>query len=137
MSFKSSATSAASQLPATGAEPASSPSLRPIANLNLIEAQRSQIRSIFQDASVQGLSQDQVRGRIEAVLTPAQRSQLQSDLLASREQAAPPVAAAETPAPASSPVATLPNGVTETDIRNQVAAANAVILNQFRYEVSQ
>jgi S-adenosylmethionine:tRNA-ribosyltransferase-isomerase (queuine synthetase) len=32
-------------------------------------------------------------------------------------------------------VATLPNGVTETGIQNQVAAATSVILNQLQYEV--
>jgi len=80
MSFISStSTSLASSLYATVATTTSN-SLRPFANLNLTEAQRKQIRSIFQQAQSQGLSQTQIQQQINAVLTPAQQSQLQSDI---------------------------------------------------------
>jgi Spy/CpxP family protein refolding chaperone len=59
---------------------ASSNSLRPFANLDLTEDQRTQIRSIFQQAKSQGLTQTQVQQAINAVLTPAQQQQLQSDI---------------------------------------------------------
>jgi Spy/CpxP family protein refolding chaperone len=60
----------------------SSTSLRPFANLNLTEDQRTQIRSIFQSAKTQGLSQSEVQEQINAILTPAQQTTLQSTLAA-------------------------------------------------------
>jgi Spy/CpxP family protein refolding chaperone len=60
----------------------SSTSLRPFANLDLTEDQRKQIRSIFQTAKSQGLSQSQVQQQINAILTPAQQTTLQSDIAA-------------------------------------------------------
>jgi Spy/CpxP family protein refolding chaperone len=60
----------------------SSTSLRPFANLNLTEDQRTQIRSIFQNAKTQGLSQSEVQQEINAILTPAQQTTLQSDIAA-------------------------------------------------------
>lgn len=60
----------------------STTSLRPFANLNLTEDQRTQIRSIFQNAKTQGLSQSEVQQEINAILTPAQQSTLQSTLAA-------------------------------------------------------
>jgi Spy/CpxP family protein refolding chaperone len=60
----------------------SNTSLRPFANLNLSEAQRTQIRSIFQNAKSQGLSQSEVQQQIGAILTPAQQTTLQSNLAA-------------------------------------------------------
>jgi Spy/CpxP family protein refolding chaperone len=80
MSFISSTTSSlASSLYATVATTTSN-SLRPFANLNLTEAQRTQIRSIFQQAKSQGLSQSQIQQEINAVLTPDQQAQLQTDI---------------------------------------------------------
>jgi Spy/CpxP family protein refolding chaperone len=78
MSFVSSV--ASSSLFATTVATTTSTSLRPFANLNLSEDQRSQIRSIFQQAKSQGLSQTQVQQAINAVLTPDQQAQLQSDI---------------------------------------------------------
>jgi Spy/CpxP family protein refolding chaperone len=70
---------------ATGAlsaftSPSGSPTLRPFANLGLTEDQRTQIRSIFQQAKSQGLSQTDLQKQIDAVLTPAQQQTLQSNL---------------------------------------------------------
>jgi signal transduction histidine kinase len=52
----------------------------PFANLNLTQAQQTQIQQIFQNAQNQGLSAQQVQAQINAVLTPAQQSTLQQDL---------------------------------------------------------
>jgi Spy/CpxP family protein refolding chaperone len=68
----------------------SSTSLRPFANLNLTEDQRKQIRSIFQTAKSQGLSQTQVQQEINAILTPAQQTTLQSDIAAQTGNAGNP-----------------------------------------------
>jgi Spy/CpxP family protein refolding chaperone len=81
----------------------SSNSLRPFANLNLSEAQRTQIRSIFQTAKSQGLSQSQVQQQIGAILTPAQQTTLQSDLAAQNTTSS-------TPPPPGGNLFTNPNG---------------------------
>jgi Spy/CpxP family protein refolding chaperone len=86
MSFVSSV--ASSSLFATTIAPGSTTSLRPFANLNLTEQQRTQIRSIFQQAKSQGLSQADVQQQINAVLTPTQQAQLQSDIQAFQNQSA-------------------------------------------------
>jgi Spy/CpxP family protein refolding chaperone len=57
-----------------------STSLRPFANLNLTEDQRTKIRSILQSAKSQGTSQTDVQSQINAVLTAAQQQTLQSNL---------------------------------------------------------
>jgi Spy/CpxP family protein refolding chaperone len=51
-------------------------SLRPFANLDLSEDQRSKIRSILKSAKTDGLSADQVQQQINGVLTSAQQAQL-------------------------------------------------------------
>jgi Spy/CpxP family protein refolding chaperone len=60
--------------------PDGSQSLRPFANLDLSEDQRTQIRSILQQAKSQGLSQTDVQNQIDGVLTPDQQTTLQSDV---------------------------------------------------------
>jgi Spy/CpxP family protein refolding chaperone len=50
-----------------------STSLRPFANLNLTEDQRTKIRSILQSAKSQGTSQTDVQSQTKAILTPAQQ----------------------------------------------------------------
>jgi Spy/CpxP family protein refolding chaperone len=57
-----------------------STSLRPFANLNLTEDQRTKIRSILQNAKSQGTSQTDVQSQINGVLTPGQQQTLQSNL---------------------------------------------------------
>ncbi len=59
---------------------AASTSLRPFANLDLSEDQRTQIRSILQNAKSQGLSQTDVQQQISGVLTPDQQATFQSDV---------------------------------------------------------
>jgi len=229
MSFISSV--ASSSLFATTIANTTTSSLRPFANLDLTEQQRTQIRAIFQQAKTQGLSQTQIQQQINAVLTPAQQTTLQNDIsqfqsqnsaatgtssstsstssATSSTQTPPNPSSTDDPlddltltttqqsqidqvlqeaqagtitqsealaqitnllTPAqqtllqhdeqtartqvsgrrssggdststlnaslsSSSVATLPNGVSETDIQNQVAAATSVILNQLQAEV--
>jgi len=219
MSFISSV--ASSSLFATTIANTTTSSLRPFANLDLTEQQRTQIRAIFQQAKTQGLSQTQIQQQINAVLTPAQQTTLQNDIsqfqsqnsaatgTSSSTQTPPNPSSTDDPldnltltttqqsqidqvlqeaqagtitqsealaqitnllTPAqqtllqqdeqtartqvsgrrssggdststlnaslsSSSVATLPNGVSETDIQNQVAAATSVILNQLQAEV--
>jgi Spy/CpxP family protein refolding chaperone len=60
----------------------STASLRPLANLNLTEAQRTQIRDIFKSAKSSGLSHTQVQDQVNAVLTPDQLAQLQNNTAA-------------------------------------------------------
>ncbi len=50
------------------------------ANLDLSQAQQTQIQQILQNAQNQGLSPQQVQAQVNAVLTPAQQSTLQHDL---------------------------------------------------------
>jgi len=56
-----------------------STSLRPFANLDLSQQQRSQIRSILSNAKSQGLSESQVQSQINGVLSPQQQQTLQTD----------------------------------------------------------
>ncbi len=121
--------------------------LQPFANLDLTETQRTQIRSIFQNAKSEGLSQAQVQQQISAVLTPQQQQTFQTDVQnaqsthsgrhhhhhggggSSSQSNADSITS-------STPSATAPtNGLTETDVQNQVAAANSVILQQLQNEV--
>jgi Spy/CpxP family protein refolding chaperone len=55
----------------------------PFANLNLTSAQQSQIEQIFTSAKTNGTSQTGVQSQINAILTPTQQQQLQSNLAAS------------------------------------------------------
>jgi Spy/CpxP family protein refolding chaperone len=57
-------------------------SLRPLANLDLTEDQRTQIRSIFKTAKTDGSTQAQVQQQILAILTPTQQTQFQNTIAA-------------------------------------------------------
>jgi len=59
--------------------PQNGQSLQPFANLDLTESQRTQLRSIFQNAKQNGTSPSQVQQQVNAVLTPQQQQTLQSD----------------------------------------------------------
>jgi Spy/CpxP family protein refolding chaperone len=63
--------------------------LRPFANLNLSEDQRTQIRAILKNAKSQGLSETQVQGQIGEVLTPEQQATLQAGQQNAQSQAQP------------------------------------------------
>jgi Spy/CpxP family protein refolding chaperone len=55
-------------------------SLRSLANLDLTEDQRTQIRSILKAAKSQGLSQTEIEQEINAILTTSQQTTFQSDI---------------------------------------------------------
>jgi Spy/CpxP family protein refolding chaperone len=59
-----------------------SSSLRPFANLDLTEDQRSQIRAIFKTAKADGSTQTEIQQQILAILTPTQQTQFQTNLAA-------------------------------------------------------
>jgi Spy/CpxP family protein refolding chaperone len=75
--FATSATNTFASLPNTNAQ-----AVNPFANLNLTPDQQQQIAQIFQNAQTQGLTPAQVQNQVNAVLTPAQQSQLKNDLQA-------------------------------------------------------
>jgi Spy/CpxP family protein refolding chaperone len=76
---------------ATGGSSSPDPglSLRPFANLDLSESQRTQIRTILKNAQSQGLAPDAVQSQIAAVLTAAQQAQLQANQAQAASQGGP------------------------------------------------
>jgi Spy/CpxP family protein refolding chaperone len=65
---------------ATTTSTATSNSLRLFSDLDLTEDQRTKIRSIFKNATSQGLSQSEIQSQINAVLTPAQLTKFEDDI---------------------------------------------------------
>ncbi len=59
-----------------------SQSLQPFSNLDLSEAQRTKLRSIFNAAKQDGTAPTDVQQQVDSVLTPAQQQTLKSDLAA-------------------------------------------------------
>ena len=102
-----------------------------LSNLNLSSSQQSQINTILQNASSDGLSQSDVLTQIETVLTPAQQSALLQDV-----QTAQAYVSGQSQSGSGGTTATLSNGVSETDIQNQIAAATSLILQQFQSNVT-
>ena len=74
----------------------SSNSLQPLANLDLTEDQRTQIRAIFKTAKTEGLTQEQIQQQILAILTPTQQTAFQNDIAA---QSSGTQSASSTPPP--------------------------------------
>jgi hypothetical protein len=122
------------------ASPQSQQSLQPFANLDLTQAQRTSLRSIFTNAKQNGTSQAQVQQQVDAVLSPAQQKTLQSDLSAFRAEhhhhgqadAAPADSAAST----GSASGTTPTAASSTtalsliaNVQNQIAAATSTLNN--------
>jgi Spy/CpxP family protein refolding chaperone len=107
-------------------------------NLTLTTTQQSQIDQILQEAQSGTITQAQALAQITSLLTPAQQTLLQQDEQTAQTQVSGRRHRGDDTSSTSSStsVATLPSGVTETDIQNQVAAATSVILNQLQYEVS-
>jgi hypothetical protein len=131
-----------------------STSLRPFANLNLSEDQRTQIRSILQNAKSQGLSQTDVQQQISGVLTPDQQATFQSDVQnaqsarsghhhhhgggghASSTDSSSSTATAPTDALGAPAADSSGTSVTEASIQNQIAASNAIQQAQLQSEYS-
>jgi Spy/CpxP family protein refolding chaperone len=135
--------SAAQSYASVGAQ--SQQSLQPFANLDLTEAQRTQLRSIFSAAKQNGTSQADVESQVNAVLTPAQQQALASDIKAggghsgrhhhqaqnaSTSQASPPESATSA---AASPPTTILAAI--TNIQNQAVAAQSTILDNLQQQV--
>ena len=122
---------------------AGSPGLRPFANLDLTEDQRSKIRSILQTAKSQGTAPADVQKEVSAVLTPAQQATFASDVQNARNagsgrhhhhgggghgdsNTASSSSSDSAPADAlGAPLATSVS-VTEASIQKQIAAANGI-----------
>lgn len=134
-------------------------SLRPFANLDLSEQQRTQVRSVFQNAKSQGLTQAQVKDQIDAILTPDQQATLQADQAAQPAQPSQPdvqnapsansghhhhhhhgaggssSSSSDPTAASSSSAASSSAGLTETDVQNQVLAAASLTQQQIQNDV--
>jgi hypothetical protein len=119
-------------------------SLQPFGNLDLTEAQRTQIRSIFTSAKQDGTSQSDVQSQINAVLTPAQQTTLAGDKAAGSghhhhhesESTSQTSATSDGSTPAASstsPASTILNTV--TNIQNQVAAAQSTLVENLQQQV--
>ena len=87
--------------------------MRQLANLDLTEAQRSQIRSIAQNAKTSNLSAAQLQSQIDTVLNPQQQATLQADRSARSTV----------------------NGLTLEDLQNQSAAGDALSQQQLASEL--
>jgi Spy/CpxP family protein refolding chaperone len=113
----------------------------PLDNLTLTTTQQSQIDQVLQEAQAGTITQSEALAQITNLLTPAQQTLLQQDEQTARTQVSGRRSSGGDSTStlnaslSSSSVATLPNGVTETDIQNQVAAATSVILKQLQAEV--
>lgn len=125
-----------------------STSLRPFANLNLTEDQRTKLRSILQNAKSQGTSQSDVQQQIDGVLTPDQQATLKSDVQNAQSarsghhhhhggggQTPPPSDSSSSDTTATdalgAPVTTS-TSVTEASIQRQIAAANGIQQEQLQ-----
>jgi Spy/CpxP family protein refolding chaperone len=82
--------------------------LRSLANLDLTEDQRTQIRSILKAAKSQGLSQAEIEQQINAILTTSQQTTFQSDI-ANAQNAQSSQNSGPPPPPGGNPFAD-PNG---------------------------
>lgn len=122
-------------------------SLQPFSNLNLTEAQRTQLRAIFQSAKQNGTSQADVAQQVNAVLTPAQQQTLAADLKAggaghhrhhhgggdgSTAQSGSSSGSTTTPS-AVSPSSSILDTI--TNIQNQVAAAQSTLTGTLQQQV--
>jgi Spy/CpxP family protein refolding chaperone len=107
----------------------------PLANLALTDDQKSKIDTILQNAQTSGTSQADVLAQIEAVLTPSQQSAFLQDVQTAQANVSGQ-SQSGSGGTSSSTTATLTNGLTETDIQNQIAAATSLILQQFQHDVA-
>ena len=128
--------------------------LRPFANLDLTEAQRSQIRTIAQNAKTANLSASQLQGQIERVLTPQQQAMLQADQTSGAASGtrhhhvggSSASAAASSQNAVTDPLTILGqdatsstisnvNGLTLEDLQNQAAAGDSLAQQQLASEL--
>jgi hypothetical protein len=121
-------------------------SLQPFGNLDLTEAQRTQIRSIFTSAKQDGTSQSDVQNQVNAVLTPAQQKTLAGDKAAGSghhhhhhhesEATSQTSAAPNGSAPAASSTSSTSTILSAiTNIQNQAAAAQSTLVENLQQQV--
>ncbi len=146
-SYIGSSTSLASSLATTANSDTAN--LRQFANLDLTESQRTQIRSIAQNAKTSNLSISQLQSQIGNVLTPQQQATLATDQSSMRaggghhrafdgsvSAASSPSSASTTPLTMleedteSSQSASTVNGLTLEDLQNQAAAGDSLSQQQ-------
>jgi Spy/CpxP family protein refolding chaperone len=120
----------------------SSDSSDPLANLALTSDQKSQIDQILQAAQTNGTAQADVLAQIQNVLTSAQQSAFLGDVqtaqasVSGQSQSGYGGTSASSSTSSSSFATIAGSGLTETDIKNQVAAATSLILQQFASDVA-
>jgi hypothetical protein len=129
------------------ASPQSGQSLQPFSNLDLTEAQRTQLRAVFTNAKQNGTSQADVQQQVNAVLSPAQQQTLAADLKAggahhghhhhadsgsSADSTAAPATSSSTDSTEST-TSTILNAV--TNIQNQAAAAQSTLIGNLQKQV--
>ncbi len=124
-------------------------SLQPFANLDLTEAQRTQLRSIFATAKQNGTSQADVQKQVNAVLTPAQQQTLASDLKAGgghfghhHHHDSDGSSASSTPSSSAASASTAASGSSSstildlvTNVQNQAAAAQSTLDKNLQQQV--
>jgi Spy/CpxP family protein refolding chaperone len=130
--------------PPPGGNPFADPN-GPFANLDLTSSQQSQIATILQNGRSQGLTFDQINAQIKAVLTTSQQTTFATDLqnlpTPPAVQNAQDLASGQSQSgsgdasTSSSSDATLSNGLSETDIQKQIAAAASLILKQLESDL--
>jgi hypothetical protein len=127
----------------------SQPSLQPFSNLNLTEAQRTQLRSVFQAAKQNGTSQADVAQQVNSILTPAQQKTLAADITSGAaghhhhhggggsSTDASETSTPSTPAPTTASAASPGSSIlaTITNIQNQVAAAQSAVTENLQQQV--
>jgi hypothetical protein len=126
--------------------PQNQQSLQPFSNLDLTEAQRAQLRTIFSAAKQDGTSQADVQKQINAILSPAQQQTLAGDLKARgahsghhhHDSNASAVTSSGTadptePATSASPDSSILDVV--ANIQNQAVAAQSTIVGNLQHQV--
>src|SRR5450755_731277 len=126
--------------------PQNQQSLQPFSNLDLTEAQRAQLRTIFSAAKQDGTSQADVQKQISAILNPAQQQTLATDLKArggpsghhhhdSDASTAPSSGTADPTEPAASTSTGSSILDVVTNIQNQAVAAQSTIVGNLQQQV--
>ncbi len=131
------------------------PASSPFANLDLTSAQQTQIQSIVQSGQSQGLSFSQVQNQIRGVLSPSQQQTFDTDLQsvkhsghhhhrggsdgssATADVLSPSFGQTDDDESTSTASAPTVNGLTVSDLQNQVLAAQAINQSQMQNSLLQ
>jgi hypothetical protein len=120
-------------------------SLAPFANLNVTEAQRAQLRSIFNNAKQNGTSPSDIRSQVDSILSPAQQHVFANDIRShgGHHRGAGPDSDQSTPDRSSAGASTTDAAGTAetttldavTNVQKQSVAANATLLKTLQSHV--